>query len=380
MRWTPLTAEEAAAVWTGWRAGTPQRVLARALGRSPGTIDSVIRTAGGLPPRPRHRAARSLTLLEREAIACGLAAGRSLRALARQLARAPSTVSREVRRHGDRPRYRASQAEAAAWQAARRPQRCRLAQHTRLRTLVAQRLAARWSPEQIAGWLRRTYADPRMHVSHETIYRTLFVQSRGALRATLRTQLRRRPAFRRPRRPPPDGRGQIVDALSIRARPAEVADRAVPGHWEGDLLLGAAHSCIGTLVERHSRYVLLVKLAGKDTRTVVRALARTARTLPRGLMRTLTWDRGPELAGHAHFTVATQVQVYFCDPRSPWQRGSNENTNGLLRQYLPRGTNLSLLSQARLNTIARALNTRPRKTLDYRSPAEALAAIVATTR
>jgi IS30 family transposase len=380
MRWHPLTPEEVAAVWTGWRAGTPQRVLARALGRPAGTIDSVIRTAGGLPPRPRRRAARSLTLTERETIACGLAAGCSLRALGRQLGRAPSTLSREVQRHGGRHGYRASAADAAAWHAARRPQPCRLAQRPRLCGLVTRRLAARWSPEQIAGWLRRTYAEPRMHVSHETIYRTLFVQSRGALRETLRTHLRRGAAFRRPRRPPPDRRGQIVDAVSIRARPAEVADRAVPGHWEGDLLVGAAHSCIGTWVERHSRYVLLVKLPRKDTRTVVRALARTVRTLPRGLMRTLTWDRGPELAGHAAFTVATDVQVYFCDPRSPWQRGSNENTNGLLRQYLPRQMNVGQLSQARLNTIARELNMRPRKTLDYRSPAEALAAIVATTR
>ena len=380
MRWTPLTTDDVTAVWTAWRAGTPQRVIARALGRPAGTIDSLIRTAGGLPPRPRRRAAHSLTLAERDEIACGVAEGRSLRALSRQLGRAPSTVSREVQRHGGRSAYRASRADAAAWQAARRPQPCRLAQRGRLRGLVTRRLAARWSPEQIAGWLRRTYADPRMHVSHETIYRTLFVQSRGALRETLRTHLRRGAAFRRPRRPPPDRRGQIVDAVSIRARPAEVADRAVPGHWEGDLLVGAAHSCIGTLVERHSRYVLLVRLPRKDTRTVVRALARTVRTLPRGLMRTLTWDRGPELAGHAAFTVATDVQVYFCDPRSPWQRGSNENTNGLLRQYLPRMTNLAQLSQTRLNTIARELNARPRKTLDYRSPAEALAAIVATTR
>ena len=380
MRSNPLTAEEVAAVWTAWRAGTPPRVIGRALGRSPGTIDSVIRTAGGLSPRPRQRAARHLSLAEREELACGLAAGLSLRALGRRLGRAPSTVSREVRRQGGRHAYRASRAEAAAWHAARRPQRCRLAQAPRLCAVVTQRLAARWSPEQIAGWLRRTYADPRMHVSHETIYRTLFVQSRGALRETLRTHLRRGAAFRRPRRRPPDGRGQIVDAVSIRDRPAEVADRAVPGHWEGDLLIGKAHSCIGTLVERHSRYVLLVKLPSKDTGTVVQALARTVRTLPRGLMRTLTWDRGPELAGHTQFTVATEVQVYFCDPRSPWQRGSNENTNGLLRQYLPRGLDLSPISQARLNTIARELNQRPRKTLDYRTPAEALASIVATTR
>jgi IS30 family transposase len=366
-------------LWASWRAGASQRAIARALGRPPGTIYHVIRTAGGVPPRPRRRAARALTLGEREEIAWGLAAGRSIRALSRQLGRAPSTVSREVRRHGGRAAYRASGADAAAWQAARRPQRCRLGRQPRLRRVVAQRLAACWSPEQIAGWLRRTYADPRMHVSHETIYRTLFVQSRGALRATLQRHLRRGAAFRRPRGTPADGRGQIVDAVSIRARPAEVADRAVPGHWEGDLLLGTGHSCIGTLVERQSRYVVLVKLPRKDTATVVQALARTVRTLPDGLMRTLTWDRGPELAAHARFTVATDVQVYFCDPRSPWQRGSNENTNGLLRQYFPRRLDLRQVSQARLTAVARALNTRPRKTLDYQTPAEVLASIVALT-
>jgi len=318
-------------------------------------------------------------LSEREEIALGLAAGASVRMLSRRLGRAPSTISREVRRHGGRGTYRASRADAAAWQAARRPQACRLAQQPRLRALVARRLAQCWSPEQIAGWLRQTYADPAMRVSHETIYRTLFVQSRGALRAALRAHLRRGAAFRRPRHPSADGRGQIVDAVSIRARPAEVADRAVPGHWEGDLLAGTVRSCIGTLVERHSRYVLLVKLPTKETDTVVQALARTVRTLPRGLMRTLTWDRGTELAAHARFTVATDVQVYFCDPQSPWQRGSNENTNGLLRQYFPRGMDLSQVSQAQLNAVARELNTRPRKTLGYRTPASVLASIVATT-
>jgi IS30 family transposase len=254
-----------------------------------------------------------------------------------------------------------------------------LAQQPRLRALVERRLAQRWSPEQIAGWLRQTYAAPAMQVSHETIYRTLFVQSRGALREELRAHLRRGAAFRRPRRPPADGRGQIVDAVSIRARPAAVADRAVPGHWEGDLLAGTVRSNIGTLVERHSRYVVVVKVPSKDTAIVVRALARTVRTLPRGLMQTLTWDRGSELAAHARFTVATDVRVYFCDPQSPWQRGSNENTNGLLRQYFPRGMDLSQVSQAQLNAVARELNTRPRKTLGYRTPAAVLASIVATT-
>ena len=379
MRIRRLTDEEVTELWARWRAGGSLRAIARALRCRPGTIYHRLRAAGGFPPRPRRRAARALTLAEREEIACGLAAGRSFRALSQQLGRAPSTISREVRRHGGPLTYRASGAEAFARQAARRPQPCRLAQCPRLRAAVERRLAARWSPEQIAGWLRRTYADPRMYVSHETIYRTLFVQSRGALRADLQAYLRRGAAFRRPRRPPADGRGQIVGAVSIRERPAEVDDRAVPGHWEGDLLVGRAHSCIGTLVERQSRYVLLVKLPSKDTETVVRALARTIRTLPRRLRRTLTWDRGPELAAHARFTVATDVQVYFCDPRSPWQRGSNENTNGLLRQYLPKSLDLSPVSQTQLNGIARELNARPRKTLGFRTPAAVLASIVATT-
>ena len=379
MRTNRVSTDETAAIWAGWRAGLSVRGIGRAVGRPSATVYTVLRTAGGIPPRPRRRAAHALSLAERAEIAAGVAAGSSLRALSRRLGRAPSTISREVRRHGGRGAYRASRAEAAAWQAARRPQPCRLAQRPRLRALVTRRLAQRWSPEQIAGWLRQTYAEAAMRVSHDTIYRTLFVQSRGALRAELRAHLRRAAPFRRPRHPPADGRGQIVDAVSIRARPAEAADRAVPGHWEGDLLAGTVRSNIGTLVERHSRYVVLVKLPRKDTDTVVQALARTVRTLPRGLMRTLTWDRGTELAAHARFTVATDVQVYFCDPQSPWQRGSNENTNGLLRQYFPRGMDLSQLSQAQLNAVARELNRRPRKTLDYRTPAAVLASIVATT-
>lgn len=374
-----LSADEVAEVWARRRGGAALRTIARALGRPPGTIDAVVRTAGGLPPPPRRRAARALTFAEREEIACGLAAGTPLRRLAAALQRAPSTLSREVRRHGGRTAYRASAADTAAWAAARRPQPCRLRQQPRLCAVVTRRLEAQWSPVQIAAWLRRTYADPAMQVSHETIYRTLFVQTRGALRADLHTRLRRGAAFRRPRGRAADRRGQIVDAVSIAARPAEAADRAVPGHWEGDLLVGAKHTCIATLVERHSRYVFLVKLPRKDTDTVVTAVARVIRTLPQHLRRSLTWDRGPELAAHARFTVATDVQVFFCDPRSPWQRGSNENTNGLLRQYFPKGMSLAEVTQARLNAVARELNGRPRKTLHFQTPAEVLAARVATT-
>jgi IS30 family transposase len=369
-------------LWARWRRGEAMRAIARALQRPIGTVYRVVQPSGGLPPRVRQRGARALTLAERDEIAWGLAAGRTLRALSRGLGRAASTISREVRRHGGRPAYRASRADAAAWAAGRRPQPCRLAQSARLRRVVARKLAADWSPEQIAGWLRTAYPeDLTMQVSHETIYRSLFVQSRGVLRASLRQHLRRRRALRHARtaRTAGQGRGQIRDAVSIRARPPEVEDRAVPGHWEGDLLTGTAQSHIATLVERQSRYVLLVKLPGKDTTRVIRALTRTVRTLPRGLMSTLTWDRGPELAAHARFTVATDVQVYFCDPQSPWQRGSNENTNGLLRQYFPKGHDLSHVTQRQLNAVARRLNTRPRKTLGFNTPAAVLATIVAST-
>ena len=378
-RWST---EGLAALWALWRGGKGFRAIARLLNRPVGSIYSAVKPCGGIAPRVRRRAARVLTLAEREEIACAVAAGATFQAISRQLGRAVSTVSREVGRHGGRATYRASRADAAAWRAATRPQRCRLAQRPRLRRAVARKLALDWSPEQIAGWLRVTYPDDSgMRVSHETLYRSLFVQSRGVLRAALRQHLRRGQGVRRSRHATTtgQGRGQIVNAVSIRERPADVEDRAVPGHWEGDLLTGTAQSHIATLVERQSRYVVLVKLSGKDTASVVRALTRIVRTLPRGLMTSLTWDRGTELAAHARFTVATDVQVYFCDPRSPWQRGSNENTNGLLRQYFPKGQDVSAVTQAQLNAVARRLNMRPRKTLGYQTPAQVLAAFVAST-
>ena len=315
-----------------------------------------------------------------EAISRGLASGTSLQQLSRQLRRAPSTVSREVQRPGGRRRYRAAAADVAAWARGRRPKRCRLATHSALRDAVATKLAHAWAPQQIAGWLRRAYPnDPTMHVSHETIYLSLFVQSRGVLKKALQAQLRQRHTIRRPRTAAPTSGGYIVGAVSIRERPATVEDRAVPGHWEGDLLVGARQSYVATLVERRSRYVCLVRVAGRKTRTVVRALTQHVRRLPAGLMATLTWDRGLELAAHRTFSIATGVQVYFCDPYSPWQRGTNENTNGLLRQYLPKGTDLARYTQTQLNAIARELNTRPRKTLGYRTPADILADTVAPT-
>lgn len=368
-------------LWARWKRGESLSAIARALERHPSVITLVAHRTGGIPPRDRCRAARVLSLSEREEISRAVVAGQSIRAIAAQLSRAPSTISREVRRHGGRAVYRATAADQQAWAWARRPQRCHLARWPRLRALVAQKLADDWSPQQIAGWLKRTYADPRMHVSHETIYRSLFVQSRGVLKQSLVHHLRRRRTMRRAHGATRggQGRGAIVDAVSIRERPAAVDDRAVPGHWEGDLLSGTKSSQIATLVERQSRYVMLIRVPSKETEVVVAALSRHVRTLPRGLMQSLTVDRGTEFAAHRRFTVATDVQVYFCDPRSPWQRGSNENTNGLLRQYFPKGQDLSGVTQATLNRIARQLNERPRKTLGYQTPAAKLAEIVATT-
>jgi IS30 family transposase len=319
---------------------------------------------------------------EREEISRGIAAGRSIRHIAASLGRAPSTVSRELTRHGGRSAYRAAEADASAWERALRPKPCRLASHPELRWCVAQKLALDWSPEQISGWLKREFPDNEgLRVSHETIYRSLFVQARGVLKKGLIGHLRAARRMRQPKGGTTQSRlpGQIVDAISIRERPAEIEDRAVPGHWEGDLLSGANNSHMATLVERHSRFAMLIKLQGKDTASVVAALSKQVRKLPMELRRSLTWDRGKEMADHKNFTIATDVQVYFCDPRRPWQRGSNENTNGLLRQYFPKGTDLSEYSQAYLNKIALRLNQRPRKTLGFETPADRLQAVFALT-
>jgi IS30 family transposase len=363
-----------------WKRGETQEAIARALGCARPPVTRWLHRTGGFEPVVRRRAARVLSRAEREEISRGVAAGASVRALARQLGRAPSTVSRELTRNGGRSVYRAEPADRAAWARACRPKPCWLAQHPRLRRCVTRHLARRWSPEQIAGWLQQTYPDCRaMQVSHETIYRSLFVQARGVLKRELLGALRRRSTIRRPRIALPIPAGPLADAVSIRARPAEAADRAVPGHWEGDLLTGTIDTQVATLVERQSRYLMLVRVPTKHAPDVARRLATQVQTLPAALKRSLTWDRGRELAAHRAFTLATDVQVYFCDPHSPWQRGSNENTNGLLRQYLPRGTDLSRYSQAQLNRIARELNQRPRKTLGFHTPADTLAAIVAST-
>jgi IS30 family transposase len=321
-----------------------------------------------------------LSLVDREEISRGVACGVSLRSIAERLHRAPSTISRELQRNGGLRRYRAATADKRAWDRAARPKPCKLARHEELRQLVAAKLSQNWSPEQIAGWLKHTYPDDEAHqVSHETIYRSLFVQARGVLKKDLQQHLRSGRAIRRSRHATGkgDGRGSLTDLMSIRERPASVEDRAVPGHWEGDLLCGSSNSYIVTLVERHSRYVLLAKIANRDSETVISALIDQAKRLPDELRRSLTWDRGKEMAQHKRFTLATDVAVYFCDPQSPWQRGSNENTNGLLRQYFPKGTNLKVHSQERLDEVARQLNGRPRKTLGFETPAERFAASVA---
>lgn len=382
MEWhsrTWFTPRQRAELWERWKSGQCVADIARSLGRrNKSGVYRILAVNGGIAPAPRQRAPVTLRLEEREEISRGVAAGRSIRRIAQDIGRAPSTISREIRRNGGCSAYRASEADTRAWERALRPKPCRLARHAGLRWRVAQKLALQWSPEQIAGWLKRQFpADQSMQVSHETIYRSLFVQTRGVLKKELMAHLRTARQMRQAKGGTTKrGLGQIVDTVSIRERPAEAEDRAVPGHWEGDLLTGATNTYIATLVERHTRFTMLLKIPSKDTATVVTALGKHVRKLPRELRRSLTWDRGKEMADHKSFTMATNVQVYFCDPRSPWQRGSNENTNGLLRQYFPRGTNLSQFSQAYLNKIALRLNQRPRKTLGFETPADKLRAVL----
>jgi IS30 family transposase len=371
-----LSAQQKKELWNRWKDGQSLSEIGRALGKHAGSIHTVLSALGGIAPRERYRRPDALTEAEREEISRSLAAGCSLRSIASQLGRAPSTICREVNRNGGLKRYRAASADQMAWDQARRPKPCKLAVNNQLNMLVADRLAKDWSPQQIAGWLAKHYGQqPEMRVSHETIYRCLFVQARGVLKKELIARLRSRRMMRRGKTSSTEGqpRGRIIDAVSIHDRPADVEDRTLPGHWEGDLLSGAKNTHIATLVERRSRYVTLVKLAGKDTESVVNALIREVSVLPEGAMQTLTWDRGSELAQHKRFTASTGVKMYFCDPRSPWQRGTNENTNRLLRQYFPDGTNLAEFSQEDLNAVAWKLNTRPRKTLAYIAPIDKLA-------
>jgi len=377
-----FSAFEKAEIWRGWKRGKTLRAIGRGLGRRSSHVRVLVAASGGIVPPPRRRSPRVLCRAEREEISRGLAAGDSLRTMASALQRAPSTVSREVARHGGREAYRADAADEAAWACARRPKRCRLATNGRLRKTVVEKLRLEWSPEQISGWLKQEYPEVvEMQISHETIYRSLFIQARGVLKKELLGQLRTQRTIRRSRHATlrKQSRGQIVDAISIRERPAEIEHRAIPGHWEGDLIAGTRNSHVATLVERQSRFTMLVKVNGRTSPEIVRALIRQVRHLPKELKKSLTWDRGLEMAHHKDFTIATDVDVYFCDPRSPWQRGTNENTNRLVRQYLPKGSDLSEHSQAALNRIALRLNQRPRKTLEFRCPADKLDEIVALT-
>ncbi len=376
------TDTQKALMWDRWRKGESLQQIAQLFDRNHSSIQRILAETGGIRPAARHRSRLALTLAEREEISRAVVSGHSIRSIAVLLGRAPSTISREMKRNGGQECYRANLADQSAWDRACRPKACKLAENPSLASIVSNKLQLQWSPEQIAGWLKQTYPnDENYQVSHETIYRSLFIQARGALKKELLQHLRRTRVMRRSRHhtQKTNNHGRIIDTVSISERPASVEDRAVPGHWEGDLLFGSGNTQIATLVERQSRYVMLVKVASKDTDTVINALIKNARKLPQELYKSLTWDRGKEMAGHKRFTLATDIKVYFCDPQNPWQRGSNENTNGLLRQYFPKGTEIASYSQAQLNAVARRLNQRPRKTLDYQTPAAIFNQTVAST-
>jgi len=368
-------------IWDRWKRGESMSSIGRQFERNSSSIYPILQASGGIMPPIRKRSSLALTLAERETISRGIALEQSMRSIAEQLGRSPSTVSREIERNGGLKRYRAVTADNAAWDRAHRPKLCKLATLPKLRANVVRKLKLNWSPEQIGGWLKRQYPnDERNQVSHETIYRTLYIQTRGALKKELQAHLRATRSIRRSKHATMkrNGLGSIKDAISISERPPSVDDRAIPGHWEGDLIGGSKNSYIATLVERHSRYVMLVKVKNKDTNSVVSALIKQTAHLPRELYKSLTWDRGKEMADHKRLTLESKLAIYFCDPKSPWQRGSNENTNRLLRQYLPRGTDLNAHTQGQLNKVARQLNERPRKTLDYETPAERFEQCVAS--
>ena len=376
------SAAQKAMMWDRWERGESLHDIAALFDRGHSSIQRILSESGGIRPVQRVRSRLALSLSEREEISRGVIAGRSIRWIAVSLGRAPSSVSREIRRNGGRQDYRASQANQAAWDKAHRPKSCKLVRNRALARIVAQKLKMLWSPEQIAGWLKSAYPqDESYQVSQETIYRSLFIQARGALKKELLQHLRRTRAMRRSRQytQKRDDHGRISSTISISERPASVEDRAVPGHWEGDLIFGTNNSQIVTLVERQTRYVMMAKVSSKHTETVINALVKHAQQLPRELYASLTWDRGKEMADHQRFTLATDIKVYFCDPQNPWQRGSNENTNGLLRQYFPKGTDLSVHTQAKLNAVARQLNERPRKTLNFETPAQRFSQCVAST-
>jgi IS30 family transposase len=376
------TETDKALMWDRWKKGDSLQVIAQLFDRNHGSVAGILVQSGGIRPAKRARSPITLTLAEREEISRGLVTGQSIRSIAASLGRSPSTVSREINRNGGQRSYRANKADQVAWDRAHRPKACKLVQNRKLARIVAEKLKRLWAPVQIAGWLKQTYPDDEhQQVSHETIYRSLYIQARGALKKELLQHLRRTRVMRRSRHhtQKKPNHGQISNAVSISERPASVEDRAVPGHWEGDLISGTNNSHIATLVERQTRYVMLAKVSGKDSKTVIDALIKQARKLPKELYKSLTWDRGSEIAEHQRFTLATDIAVYLCDPYNPWQRGSNENTNGLLRQYFPKGTDLSTHTQAKLSAVARQLNERPRKTLGFETPADRFSQCVAPT-
>jgi len=377
-----FSAKQRADIWDRWQRGESMSSIGRLFERESSSIYPILQLSGGIRPPTRTRSRVALSLSEREEISRGVARKESIRGIALQIKRSPSTISRELHRNGGYDGYRASLADQAAWNRAHRPKPCKLARHRSLAKVVAAKLQQQWSPQQIAGWLQRQYpTSEQARVSHETIYRSLYIQARGVLKKELQACLRTKRAIRRSKHASlkRQGLGKITHAVSIKDRPASVEDRAVPGHWEGDLIGGTHNSYIATLVERQSRYVMLAKIQNKNAETVAAALVKHAQGLPTELYQSLTWDRGTEMANHRHFTLATDIAVYFCDPKSPWQRGSNENTNRLLRQYFPKGIDLSRYTQAQLNKVARQLNERPRKTLEYETPAEKFQACVAAT-
>jgi len=372
-----INIQKKAIIWNERERGSPMIQIAKIINQPPATVFSYLRYHGGIQPRQRTRRLSSLALYEREEISRGLAANSSIRTIASHLGRSPSTISREIKKNGGAAKYRAVDAEKAAWKRAKRPKQYHLAENRKLMDLVTLKLSEDWSPEQISGWLKLTYPmDESLRVSHETIYKSLFIQTRGLFRKEMRSHLRTKRKFRHAKNHKVATRGQIVDGISISERPASVEDRAVPGHWEGDLICGSKNSYIATLVERQSRFTILVKVNGKETKQVVSALTKQMRKLPQLLQQSLTWDRGTELAAHQKITMATNMDVYFCDPKSPWQRGTNENTNGLLRQYFPKGSCLSIFSQSELNKVASKLNNRPRKTLGYMTPVDKLQSVL----
>ncbi len=376
------TDKQKAFMWDRWKEGDSMNEIAALFDRNHTTVQNIFASVGGIRPAPRKRSSLALTLTEREEISRGLASKQSIRSIAKQLNRAPSTISREINRNGGLHLYRASKADKLTWEKALRPKTCKLAYNHNLIKVITKKLQLFWSPQQIAGWLKLEYPkDERYHVSHETIYRSLFIQARGVLKKELLACLRSKRVIRRPKKATMKntGVGKIPDAISISERPASVEDRAVPGHWEGDLIEGSNRTFIATLVERHSRYIMLAKVKSKKTVDVISALIKQSKKMPAELYQSLTWDRGGELTNHKEFTLATDIKVYFCDPYCPWQRGSNENSNRLLRQYFPKGTDLSQYSQRELDSVARQLNERPRKTLDYETPAARLNQYVATT-